>query len=234
MATPSVFLVLVLSSCVFEFVAGSKQVTISNKMPRLDINGKVVDCHDGSIVGPLNGTYFLYGEWYGENNFAVNGNNALPKLSVYTSTNLTSGSWEFQGLLHNNTNPSWSASKEWPWAPNGAWYSPSAVYSKEREKFIIYWSASQAECCVAQWGVAQSDDGIHFELVSMTGTSSMNSSLDGSSLLIDDDGVGYVMYDAMKAPGHPDHIIAIDKLSPDLLSSSGDLKQITQTQIPQL
>jgi hypothetical protein len=74
----------------------------------------------------------------------------------------------------------------------GAWYSPSAVYSEARKKFIIYWSASEAECCTAQWGVAQSDDGIQFELVSMTRTAGLAGSLDGSSLFIDDDGVGYV------------------------------------------
>jgi hypothetical protein len=203
-------------------LAEAKQVTLSNKDPRLDTNGNVVDCHDGPIVGPINGTYFLYGEWYGENNFAVQGSNALPKLSVYTSADLTSGSWEYRGLLHNNTNPGWNVSKEWPWAPAGAWYSPSAVFSEARQKFIMYFSASQAECCEAQWGVAQSDDGVHFELVSMTATSSMKSSLDGSSLFIDDDGVGYVAYDAMQAPGLLDHVVSIDRLSPDLLSSSGE------------
>ena len=57
----------------------------------------------------------------------------------------------------------------------------------------------------------------------MTRTSSLNSSLDGSSLLIDDDGVGDVGYDAMQAPGQKDHMVAIDRLSPDLLSSSGKL-----------
>ena len=47
-----------------------------------------------------------------------------------------------------------------------------------------------------------------------------NSSLDGSSLLIDDDGVGYVAYDAMSAPGMKDHVVAIDRLSPDLYGTS--------------
>ena len=96
------------------------------------------------------------------------------------------------------------------------------MYSETRKKFIIYWSASQAECCAANWGVAQSNDGVHFELVTMTGTSSFGAdvSLDGSSLLIDDDGIGYVAYDAMQVPGEKDHIVAIDRLSSDLLSSS--------------
>ena len=201
---------------------GELKVTLSNKEPRLSTTGTPINAHDGPVVGPVNGTYFLYGEWYGDGNFVVANNPDMPKLAVYTSRNLSSGSWEFRGLLHNNTNPTWAASPHWPWAPAGAWYSPSAVFSEARQKFIMYWSASQTKCCTAQWGVAQSDDGVHFELMSMTETASLNSSLDGSSLFIDDDGVGYVAYDAMGAPGMHDHVVAIDRLSPDLLSSSGE------------
>lgn len=150
------------------------------------------------------------------------GNSLLPKLSVYTSPNLTSGSWAFRGLLHNNTSPGWAESAVWPWAPDGAWYSPSAVFSEKKQKFIIFWTSSQQTCCTAQWGVAQSNDGIHFDLLSLTASASTNTSLDGSSLFIDDDGTGYVAYDAMNIPGMRDHMVAIDKLSPDYLSSSGE------------
>jgi hypothetical protein len=206
--------------------SASKDITISNAKPRLDTNGNIVDAHNGNIVGPVNGTYFLYGEYYGSSNFAVTGSTKLPKLSVYTSTNLTSGSWYFHGLIHNNTSPGWSTkySSKWPWAPLGSWYSPSAIYSEVHSKFIIYWSASQKDCCLASWGIAQSDDGIHFELVTMEGKSSFgtNVSIDGSSLLVDDDGVGYVAFDAMNVPNSKDHIVAIDKLSPNLLGSSGE------------
>lgn len=203
--------------------ATAKRVVISNAEPRLTTTGQVVDAHSGNIVGPINGTYFLYGEWYGRGNFAVAKSIDLPKLAVYTSPDLTSGSWEFRGLLHNNTQPTWASSPLWPWAPHGAWYVPSAVYSEARKKFILYWTASQAECCQAQWGVAQSDDGVHFELVSLSEKASMNSSVDGSFLFIDDDdGAGYVAYTAMKTAGLRDHVVAIDRLSPSLLSSSGD------------
>lgn len=208
---------------------GAAAVTISNKEPRLDTAGRVVNCHDGNIVGPLNGTYFLYGEWYGDYNFVVGGENDLPKLSVYSSPTLASGSWTFEGLLHNNTDPPWTASPRWPWAPHGAWYSPSAVWSEARQKVILYWSASQEECCAAQWGVAQSDDGVHFELVTMTAQAGINSSLDDSSLLIDDDGVGYVAYTAMDPGKHrQNHQVAIDRLAPDLLSSSGETVAVLQ------
>eukprot|EP01043_Picozoa_sp_COSAG02_P011503 COSAG02_NODE_423_length_22576_cov_62.034791_15_plen_389_part_00 len=245
-------------------------VTLSNKEPRRDTEGKIINCHDGNIVGPVNGTYFLYGEWYGDGNFVVSGEEDLPKLSVYTSRTLAQGSWEFRGLLHNNTEPGWEKSPHWPWAPHGVWYSPSAIWSPARQRFVIYWSASQAGCCDALFGIAQSTDGIHFELMTMQGLSGLNVSTDDSSLLIDDDGVGYVAYTAMDPgsagaacspmpqdcpnepgrtfcssnqtkdqchyppspcpacpggrdkpsprPAHPhNHMVAIDRLSPDLL-----------------
>jgi hypothetical protein len=70
----------------------------------------------------------------------VVGNTLLPKLAVYSSPDLTSGSWEFRGLLHNNTDPGWAASPQWPWAPNGAWYSPWAVWSEARQKVVLYFT----------------------------------------------------------------------------------------------
>eukprot|EP01052_Picozoa_sp_SAG31_P060817 SAG31_NODE_19951_length_587_cov_2.418033_1_plen_112_part_10 len=65
---------------------------------------------------------------------------------------------------------------------------------------------------------------MHFELMSMTEKAGLNSSLDDSSLLVDDDGIGFVAYTAMDpGPRHPqNHMVAIDRLSTDLLSSTGE------------
>ena len=84
-------------------VTSKMTATISNAEPGLDVDGEVVDCHDGPIVGPINGTFFLYGEWYGLQNFDVSGNAGLPKLSVYTSNNLTSGSCKDDALFITRT-----------------------------------------------------------------------------------------------------------------------------------
>jgi len=82
------------------FAASAHSVTISNKLPRIASDGSIVNSHDGNVVY-FNGTYFLYGEWFGSGNYVVTGNELLPKLSVYTSPDLVS--WTFQGLLHNNS-----------------------------------------------------------------------------------------------------------------------------------
>ena len=70
-------------------------VNISNTLPRLDADGNYVDAHDGLIL-EYNGTYFLYGEAYGNQTLA----NPYPwpdtpQLSVYTSPDLLT--WTYRG-----------------------------------------------------------------------------------------------------------------------------------------
>ena len=183
-------------------------------------DGRIVDAHDGNVVR-RGDTYYMFGEYFGDGNFVVANNTRHPKLAVYTSKDLLL--WEFRGLLHNNSGREhWAASGHWPDFPAGAWYSPSAVWSEVRQKFVLWWTASPAECCSAKWGVAESSDGVHFDLISLNRTASIQTSLDGSALLVDDDGRGYVAYSAMNASGMRDHTVFIDRLAPDLLSSAGE------------
>lgn len=48
-----------------QLVAGSTTVTWDNTKPRLDLSGKIVDSHDGNVIGPINGLYYSYGVEYG-------------------------------------------------------------------------------------------------------------------------------------------------------------------------
>ena len=167
----------------------ARSVTLSNSQPRRTSGGDIVNAHSGNIVF-VNGTYFLYGENYGTGPYVVPDNALLPKLVVYTSPDMVN--WTFGGFLHNNTQPGWAASGQWPDAPSGTWWSPCAVWSEARRKMILWFSASPGTCCQAYFGVAQSDDGIHFELATLTGQPGRQASVDGSALLIDDDGQGCV------------------------------------------
>jgi hypothetical protein len=128
-----------------------------------------------------------YGENYGRGNYVVSGsipsqrthfsqpssndfsagNVLLPKLVVYTSQDLVT--WKFGGFLHNNTSPAWAESGRWKFSPNGTWWSPSAVWSEKRSKMILWWSATTGECCEATFGVAESSDGVHFDLITLEG-----------------------------------------------------------------
>ena len=88
----------------------------------------------------------------------------------------------WQGQLHNNTaGKPWAATGMWSGAATntGTWWCPSAVYSAARKKMILWWTNAPGKCCDAFWGVAESSDGIHFELVSMneTGANHLNTSV---------------------------------------------------------
>jgi hypothetical protein len=44
------------------------------------------------------------------------------------------------------------------------------VWSEARQKVILWWTATPGACCDAYWGVAESSDGIHFDLISLNET----------------------------------------------------------------
>jgi len=197
-------------------VSGGHVTTISNKDMRRDTEGNPVNAHDGNILY-WNGTYYLYGENYGVGNYVVNNNSLLPKLAVYTSPDMVT--WTWQGFLHNNTpGGNWAHSGKWPQSPFGTWWSPWAVLDKVRNRVVLWFTASPGSCCTAYFGVAYSADGIHFTLETLTLQPFDHSSVDGSAVLMDDDGKGYVAYTAMNPPGQKDHTVAIQRLSDDYLS----------------
>lgn len=184
-------------------ITHSKIVTIHNDAPRFDVNGDYIDAHDGCIVAH-NGVYFLYGESYGNATGATFpgqwGNS--PQLAVYTSPDLVT--WTYRGApLSNDTNDSTK------WIPNVLW-------SETQQRFIM-WGGS------GDWFVATSFDGIAFNLVTAHTTSRLGGSTDGTGFFIDDDGQGYIAFSytgTVNGGVSVDHVTSIERLSPDLLSSS--------------
>ena len=68
----------------------AQTVTIHNDVPRTDQNGNIVDAHDGSLMR-FNGTYYLYGtEYNNENGFTFSN-----RFVLYSSPGLVS--WTFHG-----------------------------------------------------------------------------------------------------------------------------------------
>jgi hypothetical protein len=182
-------------------LATSRLVTIYNDRIRLDVNGNVVDAHDGNIVYH-NGTFFLYGEFYGNLTgrpfTPAPGWGGSPQLSVYTSPDLIS--WTYRGGLFNSSVPSGSAFTKW---------IPTALWSPACSCFVLWFGSGG-------WAVATSFDGINFSLASNHGTSRLGGGTDGTGIFLDDDGQGYVSF------SDPDngHFISIERLAPDLLTSS--------------
>lgn len=185
-------------------------VTIHNDQPRLDSNGDVVDAHSGTLVAH-NGTYYLYGERYRnatgmDYEWILPGPNQAPKLGVYTSTDLVH--WVDRGLCLPPDN-----STQW---------IPHVFYDTTHERFVAWW---------AGWGVATSQDGIHFQKHGETHSRLTNWRVAGPHLLIDTDGQGYVIFDA--SPPHiateesllpsarpSGHIVSIERLTADYLAST--------------
>ena len=61
----------------------------------------------------------------------------------------------------------------------------------------------------------------------------MSLAVDGNALLIDDDGTGYIAYATIQAGGNRsgDHMVTIDRLAPDLLSSTRQVRPSLNTLI---
>jgi hypothetical protein len=194
--------------------SAAKRVTIATDAARLDVDGNYIDAHDGKIVAH-NGTYFLYGEAYGNQTLATPYPwSEWPRLKVYTSTDLVH--WTFRG----DPLPTVGGTL---WIPNVIWHKPS-------QRFVMWYGSGG-------WGTATSTDGINFtpsghkiffsRFGAVAGT-------DGTGIFVDDDGTGYVAFASMPPgfdePGHPTwpghtahgygHIVSIEKLSADLLSST--------------
>lgn len=79
-------------------VASGKKVVISNILPRRDVSGEIMDCHDGNIEYE-GGVFLLYCMAYGPcHNTACAtaqcGGRLDHNISLYTSPDLASGSWK--------------------------------------------------------------------------------------------------------------------------------------------
>ena len=185
-------------------IVHARTVTLYNDRVRLDVDGNVVDAHDGCIVA-FHGSFFLYGEYYGNltgGSFANGGWGAAPQLSVYSSPDLVS--WSFRGHLFNSSVPSNATYTKW---------IPTAMVKND---VIVLWFGSGA------WSVATSRDGVSFDLASRFETSRLGGSTDGTGIMLDDDGTGYVAFAALGTGGAlgGGHLVSIERLAPDLLSSS--------------
>ena len=202
-------LLLAMPSC-----CAARSLSFSNAVSRRTAAGDIIDSHS-NVMLEINGTFFLYGEFHahGQNEGA---SSPVPKLSVYTSKDMNT--WEFGGLLHNNTAATWGADAE-----ESNFWCPDAVWDAKRQRVVIYFT-NQGHA--GGWGVATSSDGVHFELVGLGFGSSQGGTaggIDGNALLIDSDGAGYIAYATIRAAkGNRtgDHMVTIDRLAPDMLSSS--------------
>ena len=193
----------------------TQTVTIRNDIARRAQDGSYVDAHAGCIL-EHNGTYFLYGESYGNQTLATPypwSNH--PRLAVYTSQNLVN--WTYRGPVLTR--------KQVP----GTLWIPRVIFDDKTQTFILWFGSGG-------WGTATSKDGINFIPATLKQYSRFgaNAGTDGTGVFIDDDGIGYIAFASNPPnidihghpwPGHPNalgygHLISIERLSPDYLTST--------------
>ena len=173
-------------------------------MPRRDVDGNIIDAHDGclQLFGPL---FYLYGTAYGTND----GYNTANRFRVYSSPDLKR--WTLAGELFKEQ-------------PTGVYYRPYVVYNPNTRKYVLWynWYPKQWD---GQAGVAISDTPTGpFTIVDSAVPLACSHPGDGS-LFVDDDGAGYYIYTAIDLG----YIVRVERLKPDYLSSSGEISGVVAT-----
>ena len=148
-----------------------RTVTLHNDRPRRAVDGTYVDAHDGRIL-EHNGTYYLYGEAYGNRTLATPYPwPDYPRLAVYTSPNLVD--WTYRGPVLTREQV------------GGTLWIPNVIYHAASKRFVLWFGAGG-------WGTATSEDGIHFTPAVLHQVSRLgaHAGTDGTGVFVDDDGAG--------------------------------------------
>jgi hypothetical protein len=176
-------------------------VTIDNTVPRRDVNGEIIDAHDGCLQLFDTG-FYLYGTAYGTNNGYTTAN----RYRVYSSPDLMR--WTFAGELLKDQ-------------PSGVYYRPYVVFNPKTHKYV-FWYNWYPKAWEGQTGVAISDTPVGpFTIVNSNVHLSHQHPGDGS-LFVDDDGTGYYIYTSI-SEGYTVHV---ERLAPDYLSSTGQTSDV--------
>jgi hypothetical protein len=182
----------------------SNVVTIDNTKPRRDVDGKIIDAHDGCIQ-LFGSTFYLYGTAYGTNDGYSHSN----QYCVYSSPDLKQ--WRLIGNLLENT-------------PPGVYYRPDVIHDANTGKYVL-WYNWYPQNLAGQTGVAISDKPIGpFSIINSKIQLACSHPGDGS-LFVDDDGTGYYIYDAID----DGYTVRISRLTRDYLNVTGESSDVVAT-----
>ena len=168
---------------------------ISNVVPRRDVNGNILDAHDGCLH-KFADRYFLYGTAYGKTDGFGNSNH----YCCYSSADLVA--WKPEGELLNKP-------------PKGVYYRPYVVYNAKTRKYVL-WYNWYPTLWNGQYGVATSDTPQGPFVLHGANVRVSQPAPGDLGLFVDDDGTGYVIYTSIAR----DHGIFIERLSDDYLGST--------------
>jgi hypothetical protein len=176
---------------------------ISNVQPRRDINGEIVDAHDGCLEF-FDGTYYLYGTRYGK----TDGFGRSNRYVCYSSPDLQT--WTPHGDILKDATP-------------GLYYRPYVKFNKSTGKYVLWCNAD------SHYTVAVSETPAGPFTIKNSQVRMKNGDTQGDfGLFEDDDGTGYITYSF--SPASVDwsartepikhHQICVETLTPDYLGST--------------
>ncbi|UJR16508.1 hypothetical protein I4U23_003410 [Adineta vaga] len=202
------------------WIVTGKQVIISNVLPRLDINGNIVNAHDGCLV-KFNKTYFMYGTVYDECHQSTTICDGIcgyinNTFALYTSSDLVS--WT---LISNNIVPEITKDNSYI-----NYWMPNVGYNLRTKQYVmIYWSSRYGyKNSFVALAVSSTPYGpfINVRPLEMQGGKIIS---DTTNLFVDDDdNTAYVRYNTRDQPLR--HIV--EKLSSDWMSTTGQYSIIFQ------
>ena len=180
-----------------------RTIVINNTQLRRDVNGDIIDAHDGCLQF-FEGRYYLYGTAYGKSaGYGINN-----RFRVYSSPDLVR--WRFDGEILESP-------------PDGVYYRPYVAYNPTTRKYVL-WYNWYPQLWDGQVGAAVSDTPVGpFAIVNPKVQLSQAKDRPGDgSLFVDEDGTGYFMYSVIGQ----DHAIRIERLAPDFLGSTGEVSDM--------
>ena len=195
------------------------RVSIRNDMPRLDTTGVIMDAHDCSIRQLPNGTYVMHAIEYGlcvaptgqgcDSTPDHCGFRGTHNVTVWTSPNLTSGSWTRAGYAFPLTA-----------RPAGLIFRPDAIFNPNTGLWVLYYNdAGNGNVYISSTSPSPFGPFTGFAKTNVT-----DSTWTGGDfhLFSDTDGTGYIIWTGMSSKAGDDHKIRISKLTRDYLGVTTD------------
>jgi len=191
---------------------------IQNKSPRLDIDGDIIDAHDGCLEF-YDGVFYLYGTVYGD----TNGYSQLNHYACYSSTDLKI--WRCHGDILPLHKPALRVRPYVKRCPATGqfvlWY-----YHCTRWIGTTNWAAGDGPVAPFQFAVAVSECPTGPFRTVNANVPVKNKSGGDHNLFVDRDGTGYLIYTSNSNK----FAVTVEKLAPDFLSSTMESSEVITEQ----
>jgi hypothetical protein len=175
---------------------GQQKLIVDNSKPRFDVEGRIIDAHDGRII-QFGKRFYWYGTAYGNTNGFTEANEYV----CYSSTDMQR--WKKEGVLL-------------PLKPKGVYYRPHVVYNNRTGKYIL-WYNWYPKLWNGQFGVAESNSPAGPFTIVNDNVSVKHSVLGVGDLgvFVDNDGAAYLSYNTING-----HKVSVEKLNNDYTAST--------------